>query len=120
MKKLLLLTTLLSVSLWADCVNMGTSLACTFNDETVKGSNQVKGVKYTGSYNENRSIKSIDIDLKNQKNLVFINLHAYKDLTELKITKNSTSKAYVKLANFVIKIEDNQIIKEVKDEKDTK
>lgn len=119
MKKLLLLTVLGTLSLSANCINMDTALVCDFDDKSVKTISKVKGVQYNKLYNTNEKITSIEVNLNNKDKTLFLNLGNYKVLNELKITKNATSKAYIKLVNFVIKIEDNQI-KEAKDEKATK
>ena len=115
--KILATVSILStMSLSANCVNMQTSLICDYNDETIKNIKKVKGVKYD-LYDLNEKVESIEINLSNKEDVLFLNLNAYKKLRELKISKNPTSKAYIKLRTMVIKIEDNKVIKEVSNEK---
>ena len=113
MKKLLTTISILgagAVSLSANCINMSTALICDYNDTTVKNIKKVKGVKYD-LYDYNEKIESIEINLTNKEEVVVLNLHPYKKLRELKISKNPTSKAFIKLNRFVIKIEDNKVEK---------
>lgn len=120
MKKLILATVLGALSLSANCINMDTALVCEFDDKSVKTISKLPNVKYNKLYNTNEKITSIEVSLNNKEETLYLNLGNYKALNELKITKNSTSNAYIKLSNFVIKIQDNKVIKEVQDEKVTK
>lgn len=109
MKKLLTTISILgAVSLNASCVNMTSSLICDYNDETIKNIKRVKGVKYD-LYDLNDKVESIEINLANKEDVLFLNLNPYKKLRELKISKNQTSKAYIKLRTMVIKIENNKV-----------
>jgi hypothetical protein len=98
----------------ASCINMETSLVCNVQDKDISKLNKIEGVHYKVTENNtNRQISSIELDLNNTKETLYLNLSSYTKLTELKITKNYTSKAYIKLSNVVIKISNNEI-KEVK------
>ena len=97
-----------ALSLNASCLNMSNSLVCDFDDETVKNSHKINGVKYD-IYNQNKGINSIEVNLKNSSETLYLNLSSYPNLREVKVIKNRTSKAYIKLKDTVIKIEDKGI-----------
>ncbi len=106
-KTVAVLLSLSALSLSANCIDMTNNLICEFDDETIKSSHKIDGIKYL--LGKNKKVESMEVNLTNKDKTIYLNLSTYPNLKSLKLTKNPTSKVYIKFRSIMIQIEDKKV-----------